>query len=49
MLRRLEPFEQEVRKIDLRRNYEEKRRALEAELVSARANQAQQVYLTETE
>ncbi|CAF1259296.1 unnamed protein product [Rotaria sordida] len=42
MLRQLEPLEQEVKKIELRRNYEEKRHVLEAELISARADQARQ-------
>ncbi|CAF5215855.1 unnamed protein product, partial [Rotaria magnacalcarata] len=42
MLRRLEPLEQEVKKIELRRNYDEKRHLLEVELIAARAAQAQQ-------
>jgi hypothetical protein len=43
MLRELEPLEQEVKKIEIRRDYEEKRRELEAELISARADQTRQV------
>ncbi|CAF2313380.1 unnamed protein product [Rotaria sp. Silwood2] len=42
MLRELEPLEQEVKKIELRRDYQEKRHVLEAELISARADQARQ-------
>ncbi|CAF4966690.1 unnamed protein product, partial [Rotaria magnacalcarata] len=34
--------EQEVKKIELRRNYDEKRHLLEVELIAARAAQAQQ-------
>ncbi len=45
MLRELEPLEQEVKKIEIRRDYEDKRHGLEAELVLARANQAHQVEL----
>ncbi|CAF3357287.1 unnamed protein product [Rotaria socialis] len=45
MLRRLEPLEQEVKKIELRRNYEEKRHLLEVELIAARADQARQELL----
>lgn len=43
MLRKLQPFEQEVKKIELRRDYEEKRHRLEAELLIARTDQARQV------
>lgn len=43
MIRKLAPLEQEVKKIDLRRDFEEKRNALENELISARADQARQV------
>jgi hypothetical protein len=43
MLRELKPLEQEVNKIEMRRNYEEQRHQLEAELISARADQTRQV------
>jgi len=43
MLRELEPLEQEVKKIEIRRDYEEKRHELEAELISACVDQARQV------
>jgi hypothetical protein len=45
MLRALEPLEQEVNKIYVRRDHERKKYELEAELVLARADQAQQVRL----
>ncbi|CAF3335461.1 unnamed protein product [Rotaria sp. Silwood1] len=45
MLRQLEPLEQEVKNIELRRDYEVKRHVLEAELISARADQARQKLL----
>ena len=44
MLRKLQPFEQEVKKIELRRDYEEKRHGLEAELLIARTDQTRQVH-----
>jgi hypothetical protein len=43
MLRELDRLEQEVKKIEIRRDYEEKRNGLEAELTIARGDQAQQV------
>jgi hypothetical protein len=43
MLRELKPLEQEVNKIEMRRDYEEKRHRLEAELISARTDQTRQV------
>lgn len=43
MIRELEPLEQEIKKIEIRRNYEEKRHVLEAELSSARIDKIQQV------
>jgi hypothetical protein len=43
MLRELEPLEQEVKKIEIRRDYEERRHALEAELNIARADQVRKV------
>jgi hypothetical protein len=43
MLRELKPLEQEVNKIEMRRNYEEQRHQLEVELISARADQTRQV------
>ncbi|CAF1187029.1 unnamed protein product [Adineta steineri] len=42
MLRELEPLEQEVKKIELRRDYEDERRVLEKELTLARADQIQE-------
>jgi len=43
MLRELELLEQKVKKIEIRRDYEEKRHRLEAELISARIDQTRQV------
>ncbi len=43
MLRELEPLEQEVKKIEIRRDYEERKHVVEAELSSARADEVQQV------
>ena len=43
MLRELEPLEREVKKIELRRDYEERKHRLEAELNIVRTDQARQV------
>ena len=43
MLQELKILEQEVNKIEMRRDYTEKRHRLEAELVSARTDQTRQV------
>jgi hypothetical protein len=43
MLRVVEPFDREVKKIEIRRNQESKKHALEAELILARNAEAQQV------
>ena len=46
MLRALEPLEQQVKRIELRREYEEKRSALSKELKSVRNEKIRQVWLT---
>ncbi len=43
MLRELKLLEQEVNKIEMRRDYTEKRHQLEMELISARTDQTRQV------
>ena len=43
MLRELDRLEQEVKKIEIRRDYEEKRHGLETELNIARGDQTRQV------
>lgn len=43
MLRAMEPLDQQVKKIEIRRDQEENMHKLEAELIVARANEAQQV------
>jgi hypothetical protein len=45
MLRELELLEQKVKKIEIRRDYQEKKHRLEAELISARVDQTRQVEL----
>ncbi|UJR23176.1 hypothetical protein I4U23_026195 [Adineta vaga] len=46
MIRAMEPIEQQVKKIDVRRTQEEKKHQLEAELILAHGNQAHQELLT---
>ena len=49
MLRDLEPLDQEVKKIELRRDYEGRRHGLEKELRTARADQLRQVRTPKSE
>lgn len=43
MVRAMEPLEREVKKIEIRRDQETRKRALECELIQARAFEADQV------
>jgi hypothetical protein len=43
MLRAMEPLEQEVKKIDIRRDREGKKRELEAEIILARGAESREV------
>jgi len=48
MLRALQPSEREVKKIEIRRNQESKKRELEAEIILARNAEAEQVKNSKT-